>query len=337
MAKIFILMSLLSLFGCGQNKPAGPAARLERIYYSATHGYHAYSNIGYSAERTADGKTRIVVEVGNDRDRVFEAEGSVMDSLEAIVREYRMDRYDGHYQPKMDILDGDSWSLSLTFSDGTDTSCGGYMAYPPRGGVEAIGKVEGFLSRWLYVEPAEEVALTKFRYEYHDAEGDEVYYFNRGESFNAVYFRPYGQREGWNYYCGDTTVLVWMAREIKWQHLGSYTGENLSQEDKSRPRWLVIAEYEDGTKYEILDYLDREVGDSWRHDVPSFTEMGLRSEVQRHFGEEIKRIEALDPAEKGEHSCTTYDAAGNALRTINYNGHGDVLSGHDHRDPNLKF
>ncbi|MBR1539557.1 MAG: hypothetical protein IJ636_08650 [Bacteroidales bacterium] len=337
MTKILILMSLLSLLGCGHNAPAGPAARLERIYYSATHGYHAYSNIGYSAERLADGKTRIVVEVGNDRDRIFEADGSVMDSLEAIVREYRMDRYDGHYRPKMDILDGDSWSLSLTFSDGKESSCSGYMAYPPKGGAAAIGKVEDILSRWLYIEPAEEVALTRFRYEFHDAEGDEVYYFNRSDSFNAVYFRPYGSREGWNYYCGDTTVLVWMAREIQWSHLGSYTGEDLSQEDKSRPRWLVIAEYEDGTKYEKIDYLDRQVEDRWRQNVPSFTEMGFRSEVQQRFSEEIHRIEALEPTEKGKHSCTTYDKQGKALRTINYDGAGDVLNGHDYRDPDLKF
>ena len=260
-----------------------------------------------------------------------------MDSLEAIVREYRMDRYDGHYKPKMDVLDGDSWSLSLTLSDGTNASCSGYMAYPPKGGAEAIGKVEGFLSRWLYVEPAEEVALTRFRYEFHDAEGDEVYCFNRTESHNAVYFRLYGQREGWNYYCGDTTVLVWMAREIQWSHLGSYTGEDLSQEDTSRPRWIMIAEYADGTKYEKIDYLDRESGDSWRHNVPSFTETGFRSEVQRRFSEEIQRIEALEAAEKGEHSRTTYDAAGKALRTIRYAGDGTVLGGHDHRDPSLKF
>ena len=136
MITLLIIMTLLSLLGCGPKKPAGPDepgdVRLDYIHYSASHGYHAYSNIGYSAERQADGKTRIVVEVGNDRDRVFEAEGSVMDSLDAIVKKYKMIKYHGHYQPKVDILDGDSWSFSMRMSDGTEGDCGGYMAYPPK-------------------------------------------------------------------------------------------------------------------------------------------------------------------------------------------------------------
>ena len=154
---LLLVMSLFSFPGCGQNKPAPELDRdvhLKSLYYSASHGYHAYSNIGYRAERLEDGQTRITVIVGDDRDRVFLAEGAVMDSLEALVREYRMNGFSGHYEPKMDILDGDSWSMELVFTDGNVTSCGGYMAYPPKGAA-GIGKTEGLLSSWLYLEPAE--------------------------------------------------------------------------------------------------------------------------------------------------------------------------------------
>ena len=162
-------MSLSFFFGCGHNNPApkpepdGPtkADGLVSLEYGGTHGYHAHSNIDYKAERLADGKTRITVMVGNDRDRVFEADGAIMDTLESIVRQYRMDRYKGNYQPKMEILDGDSWHFSLSFADGKETDCSGYMAYPHNHGREALGKVEGILSRWLYQEPAEDVALSQ--------------------------------------------------------------------------------------------------------------------------------------------------------------------------------
>ena len=76
--KLLLLMSLLSFFGC---RPAAPTpapqpstdgkVRLESLYYSATHGYRGFTNRGYRADRLADGKVRITVELGDDRDRVF--------------------------------------------------------------------------------------------------------------------------------------------------------------------------------------------------------------------------------------------------------------------------
>lgn len=347
MITLLIIMTLLSLLGCGPKKPAGPDepgdVRLDYIHYSASHGYHAYSNIGYSAERQADGKTRIVVEVGNDRDRVFEAEASVMDSLDAIVKKYKMIKYHGHYQPKVDILDGDSWSFSMRMSDGTEGDCGGYMAYPPKGGAQALGEVETILSRWLYMEPAEEVALTSFRYELHDAkEGSEVFSARQEKDYVSVYFREMGSREGWNYYCGNPELLLFLSREIRWAHACSYigTGEKLADEDKTRPRWIAIFEYADGQIFELIDYLDRPETSRYayeNHTYPTITEMELRSGTEQRFKDEISRIGTLTPEEKGRHSKTSYDAQGKALRTINYDGNGDVLNGHDYRDPNLKF
>ena len=278
MIKTLLLMSLLSLFGCGHNAPAplpgtNDGRTLKYIHFSGTHGYHAYSNIGYKAERMDDGKTRVTVEVGDDRDRVFEAEGSLMDSLEALVRKYRMHRYSGHYQPKMEILDGDSWSMEIMFMDGSYSSCGGYMAYPPGKGAEAIGKVEGMLSRWLYQEPAEEVALVSFHYEWIDGDVCETFDWTR---------------EG-----GNPDLAKRLALIISWNHMGSYTGENRAEEDTSRPRWILTAEYENGQKIEAMDYLDRPA-DHWRLGVPSISEMGLRTETERLFSEESRRIENLD-------------------------------------------
>ena len=102
MNKILLLMSILSLFGCGHRPAPAPVSgpsdterRLVKLEYGGTHGYHAYSNIDYTAERTDDGKTCITLVVGDDRDRVFVEEGTVMDSLETIVLKYKMYKYDG--------------------------------------------------------------------------------------------------------------------------------------------------------------------------------------------------------------------------------------------------
>jgi hypothetical protein len=292
-AKYLILMSLLSFLGCGT--PLDDSVRLQFLSYGGTNGYHAYSNIGYTAERLEDGKTRVVVQVGNDRDRVFEAEGAVMDSLEAIVRDYRMDRYKGHYEPKMDILDGDSWSLELRFSDGQSTSCGGYMAYPPRGGAEALGKVEGILSRWLYQEPAEEVGLVSFRYELFSEEGDEAFAFRKDAAGCSMDYCPMGATRNQHFEGIDAAMAQRLANIVRWSHMGSYTGENRAEEDTSRLRWLLTVEYENGQKIETMDYLDRKPdSDSWRQDVPSFSEMDLRHETERLFSEVVQSIAPAD-------------------------------------------
>ena len=294
MIRLLLVMALFSFLGCGRPAP-GPQTdknvRLQSVYYSASHGYHAYSNIGYRAERLENGNTRVIVEVGNDRDRVFETDGSLMDSLEALVREYRMDRFKGHYQPKVEILDGDSWTMTLCFTDGSSTSSGGYMAYPPGKGAKAIGMTEDILSRWLYQEPAEEVALVSFRYEFHDAEGSEIYSFQKKDSVCSAFVRPYGQPEGQTYEGADDYLEIWLANEIRWNHMASYTGENLKKEDKTRPRWILKAEYGNGQKIEAMDYLDRPVEESWRQNVPSFSEMGLRNAVQHTFSEAVRRLE----------------------------------------------
>lgn len=287
LARYLFLMSLLSFLGCGHNTPGLPDnVRLQYVRCGGTHGYHAYSNIDYCAERLENGRTRVVVEVGDDRDRVFETDGTLMDTLETIVREYRMDRYKGHYRPKMDILDGDSWSLELRFSDGSSTSCSGYMAYPPKGGAEALGKVEGTLSRWLYQEPAEEVALTSFRYEWHDKEGTEIYTFQKKDTVCSASVRLFGQDKSRSYEDVDKYLGQRLANVIRWNHMASYTGEDLAKEDSSRPRWILTAEYENGQKLAVMDYLDRDLGeDSWRLDVPSFSEIGLRNETEQAFSQ----------------------------------------------------
>ncbi|MBR3291417.1 MAG: hypothetical protein IKI66_04485 [Bacteroidales bacterium] len=287
LARYLFLMSLLSFLGCGHNAPGLPDdVRLQYVRCGGTHGYHAYSNIDYSAERLENGKTRVIVEIGNDRDRVFEADGALMDTLETIVRAYRMDRYSGHYQPKMEILDGDSWSLELRFSDGSSTSCSGYMAYPPKGGAEALGKVEGTLSRWLYQEPAEEVALTSFRYEWHGEEGAEIYVFQKKDTGCSASVRLSGQDKSQSYEDVDEYLGKRLANVILWNHMASYTGEDPAKEDSSRPRWILMAEYENGQKISVMDYLDRELGeDSWRKDVPSFSEIGLRNETEQAFSQ----------------------------------------------------
>ena len=321
-------MSLLSLLGC---RPS--LSTLDSFYYSATHGFRGFTNRGYRAERLDDGKTRITVELGDDRDRVFLAEASVMDSLEALVQTYRMDRYKERYKPMFDIKDGDTWDLSLKYSDGKTVRSGGYEALPANGR-EAFKEVEAFFAPWLNFAPAEDATLVAFRYELHNEEGTEVFSFR--EERNAVYFRNLGSQEGYNYYCGNPEVLTKLDKDLREIHACSYCGEKLSEEDKSRPRWIAILTYSDGRMYELMDYLDRD-SDDYRHRPPTNTEREIRQSAERHFAAEIERIGTLPPEQLGEHSCTTHKADGSPSRIIRYAGDGTVLGGRDFDNPNVDF
>ena len=341
LTKILLLMSLISFLGCGQ-KPAvsDPSAqeapvRLDKFYYTATHGYRGFTNRGYRAERLKNGKARITVELGNDRDRVFEAEAAILDSLGALVREYKMDKYKERYMPKFDVKDGDTWELSFDYSDGKHVYSNGYEAMPDKAD-EAFDKVEDLFAPWRDMEPAEDVPLVSFRYELHSQkEGTEVFWFKQDEYHNAVYYRELGSFDGWNYYCGDPQVLAKLAKELRYIRVCSYCGEDLSKENDSRPRWVAILEYADGSKFERMDYLDRDGG--YNHRPPTNTERQLRYTAESIFQAEIERIGNLPPDQLGDHSRTTYDGNGKPQRTINYAGDGTVLNGYDYNDPMKDF
>ncbi len=332
--KLILLMSMLSFFGCQSPDILDGSVHLDSFYYTATHGWRGYTNRGYRAERLSADQVRITIELGDDRDRIFVTDAALMDSLEAIVKEYRMDRYKERYKPRFDVKDGDTWDLSLRFSNGKHVSSGGYEAMP-KGADEAFQKVEDLFAPWRNRTPADDAALVSFRYELHGNEGTEVFWFKKDEDHNAVYFRTLGSIEGWNYYCGDEKLLEKLADDMRWIHACSYCGEKLSEEDTSRPRWIAILEFADGSRFELLDYLDRDGG--YKHRPPTTTERQIRYAAEEVFSKEIERIRALPPEQIGEHSCTTYNTKGKPQRTINYSGDGMVLNGYDYNNPDLDF
>jgi hypothetical protein len=247
-----------------------------------------------------------------------------------------MDKYKERYMPKFDVKDGDTWEVSFDYSDGKHVFSSGYFTMPDKAG-EAFDKVEDLFAPWRDMEPAEDVPLVSFRYELHSQdEGTEVFWFKQDEYHNAVYFRKLGSFEGWNYYCGDSKVLAELAKETRYIHACSYCGEDLSKEKTSRPRWIAILEYADGSKFELMDYLDRD-SDDYKHRPPTNTEREIRQSAERHFLAEIERIGTLPPEQLGEHSRTTYKADGSPSRTINYSGDGTVLGGHDFDNPTVDF
>ncbi|MBQ2412130.1 MAG: hypothetical protein II313_01760, partial [Anaerotignum sp.] len=57
-------------------------------------------------------------------------EDDIMDQLETIVYEHQMYQWDGFSKTDTNVMDGEGFSLDITFMDGTTVSAHGSNAFP---------------------------------------------------------------------------------------------------------------------------------------------------------------------------------------------------------------
>ena len=67
--------------------------------------------------------------------------------VQAIVKNFKMDKYKRDYKPMFDIYDGDSWSLYYSYDSGRSVSSGGYMAWPSNYH-EMRNALSAYFSKW---------------------------------------------------------------------------------------------------------------------------------------------------------------------------------------------
>lgn len=130
-----LVLSFLSLFGCrSQQPPKSDLPEGDRIVYftlSKGGGMRRFSGYKYKVQETKDGQVHFLFNHEYPDEKEFYVDDhSVFDTLGAIVRKYRMDRYRSRYEPRMEILDGYSWNLYVKYASGKTISSGGYMAGP---------------------------------------------------------------------------------------------------------------------------------------------------------------------------------------------------------------
>ena len=146
-----ILTSLLAIFGCSTTAQT-PQGKV--IYYR-------YSNYGTMAEPFIEFKVEQVSQkscklkffnhkkdYGNDYtsdDRMLndsvKCKASLLDDITAIVIKHNMLKYKKEYRPSFEVLDGDSWSLTVKFDDGRSVHSSGYNSGPRDSGIEDINNI----------------------------------------------------------------------------------------------------------------------------------------------------------------------------------------------------
>lgn len=167
MVKLIVMMGIFSsIFGC--NNPGAkidPNDTITYFSYSEGGGMRRFDGFKYRVEATKDGRVHFLFNEDYPDEKEFTIDDhSVFDSLQQIVLKHKMYKYEGHYQPKFDILDGQSWNFYVKYASGATISAGGYMA-GPNGYGEAFQEVINCLNQWKETE-AEVNCLVSFDYSY---------------------------------------------------------------------------------------------------------------------------------------------------------------------------
>ena len=334
-----LLMSMISLFSCNAQNGDKSMTRFE---YGWSNGMVYQSGHSYDVSRLDHGLVRIVLDSQLPEERtIVTSYTTIFDELQSIVDKYRMKRYKGSYRPMFDIRDGDSWNFSLSYGEKVFSSSG-YMAGPKNHG-KAFGEIEDYFKFWRMIPGGEMIdagqvaefrrqwddentsALKTFRYEFHCFGSSSV---NVLTDTPYIYYRDHGSNEGVAY-CFDIPEFLEMAGKlVADNHLRSHEQTPLDKEDTSRDRWMVEATFDDGSKVEVVKYIEDErctdIDNAVRRDVYEIFD-GIKRRITE-LGEKV-----------GTHSVTTYDADGRKLRTINYAGNGMVENGIDYNDPYKTF
>ena len=100
-----------------------------RLYY--TGGYAAYAYTIYEIEY--NDKYTITIKpygVPDEETKTYDMSEEEIQKILDILNKYNVKKWDGFNKNDKDVLDGDSFSFSAKFGDGTSISAHGYMMYP---------------------------------------------------------------------------------------------------------------------------------------------------------------------------------------------------------------
>ena len=107
---------------------------LTSLYLSYSNGYMMNANIRYDFKLDKE-TNKYMVEikpylVDEDDKLVTEVDQSFKDKLKEILVKYDVGTWDGFQKSDKNVMDGDDFSFSARFKDGTSISASGYMMWP---------------------------------------------------------------------------------------------------------------------------------------------------------------------------------------------------------------
>lgn len=125
----------LLLAGCGAASPTQPETEGDPLDITAFSFYHTASFAGgcYCLELTREESgTHLYAEELFSGGRIVDAmlEDDTLEQLGELAGTYRVDRWDGFDKSNKRVMDGSSFTLSITLADGSTISAHGNNAFP---------------------------------------------------------------------------------------------------------------------------------------------------------------------------------------------------------------
>jgi len=138
---LLLLAVLLMLGGCrdlpeaiklpvlNPSPPSMPASPLITLSFSESASY--FKRIQGYEFRAENGKYTAYFYMANeDEPYPVPVDQAWVDTLNGIIRQYRMMGWDGFHGSDSMLLDGTQFSIDFTFADGTAVHAGGYGSFP---------------------------------------------------------------------------------------------------------------------------------------------------------------------------------------------------------------
>lgn len=164
--------------------------RLTFFSYNHHNTMNRFSGENYNVSTREDGRILVVIDEGFPEEKAFYLADStpIFDEILAIVKSYKMDKYKESYQPKLEVLDGDSWSLYYKYDTKRNVSSGGYMAWPSNYR-EMRQALSDYFKKWREKQDGL-LIIDYFKFTCRNNQGRDIEYsIERGETENTITIR----------------------------------------------------------------------------------------------------------------------------------------------------
>ena len=134
MIVLAIIIASIILYKSRQEKPLPVEVsdiKTIHFYYSTGNMMNAW--VSYDITKDANGKRTAIIKLDgqNEEDALrIEVDEEVLTSLEEVLKKYEVGKWNNFNKSDPNVLDGNSFSLSVHFEDNTLIDASGYMMYP---------------------------------------------------------------------------------------------------------------------------------------------------------------------------------------------------------------
>ena len=118
---------LLPLLSCSAKMPGGPIRAYEYVHKNCT----MYPVVSYQIVVDASGVQTLVYSKNDGEEHSIVLQEDALGRIDALARQYRLNRLKEHYRPPFTVYDGWSWTIHISYE--RDCICsGGSNARPPK-------------------------------------------------------------------------------------------------------------------------------------------------------------------------------------------------------------